>query len=141
MSNFSFGNFNKERLFDFDAQAISGIYTNLEGLYERDGEGIKYQLKGIYISTKSEFNDESPIVALADTYVNMPQHQLQDIKSMLESKQAIKAINDGYAGFIIRKYTKNLKNKKGKLVPKDCYSAEWCDVDPADFEEIDEDLQ
>lgn len=139
MARFSFERFNKERLFDFDTQAISGEYTNLEGLYKRDGEGAVYQVKGVYISTKSEFADESPIVALADTYVNFPQHQLKDIKDMLDDSNAIKAINDGYAGFVIRKYTKNIKAKNGKLKPKDCYSAEWCDYEPED-EPVDEDM-
>lgn len=132
---FSFASLNKARLFDFDTTALSGNYTNLEQLYERDGDGQQYQIKGVYISTKSEFNDESPIVALSDTYVNFPQHQLVDIKSMLADKGAIKAINSGYAGFVIRKYQKNLKGKNGKLIPRDCYSAEWVDVDPADFED------
>lgn len=139
MARYSFNRFNKERVFDFDTQAISGEYTNLENLFKRDGEGIVYQVKGVYVSTKSEFADESPIVALGDTYVNFPQHQLKDIKDMLEDKNAIKAINDGYAGFTIRQYTKNLKGKNGKMKPKDCYSAEWCDYDPDDSSD-DEDM-
>ena len=135
---FSFSNFNKERLFNFDTNQITGNYTNLEALYKRDGEGVQYQLKGIYISTKSEFDDESPICAIADTYVNLPQHQLIDIKSMLADKGAIAAINNGYAGFTIRQYEKTLKSKNGKATPKTCYSAEWCDVSPSDFEDYSE---
>ncbi len=140
---FSFSSLNKARLFDFDTTALSGNYTNLEQLYKKNGEDMQYQIKGVYISTKSEFNDESPIVALADTYVNFPQHQLADIKSTLADKGAIKAINSGYAGFVIRKYQKNLKGKNGKLIPRDCYSAEWIDVDPADFDDFNdgEDLE
>ena len=135
---FNFSSLNKERMFDFDTQAITGNYTNLEELYKRDGEDTKYQLKGVYISTKSEFADESPIIALADTYVNLPQHQLPDIKDMLSNKNAVAAINNGFGGFVIRKYTKNIKGKNGKLKPKDCFSAEWCDVDPADFDDGEE---
>ena len=134
---FSFSSLNKERVFDFDTTKISGNYTNLEQLQARDGEDVKYQIKGAYISTKSEYNDESPIIALEDTYVNLPQHQLTEVKEMLASKNAIAAINGGFAGFVIRKYVKNIKAKNGKMKPKDCYSAEWCDVDPDDFEDVE----
>lgn len=135
MSKFSFSNFNKERIFTFDTNAIQGNYTTLEELYQENGPEWKYQLKGVYISTKSDYNDESPIIALANTYVNMPQHQLVDIKNMLADKGAIQAINDGEAGFTIRKYTKNLKKKNGNYEEKECYSAEWCDVDPDQYDD------
>lgn len=133
MSKFSFGNFNKERVFTFDTAAISGNYTTLEDLYNENGDEWKYQLKGVYISTKSDYNDESPIAALSNTYINLPQHQLLEIKNMLANKNAIEAINAGEAGFTIRHYTKNLKKKNGSYETKDCYSAEWCDVNPNDF--------
>lgn len=135
MSRFSFSNFNKERLFTFDTTAIQGNYTTLEELYKENVEDFKFQLKGVYVSTKSDYNDESPIIAIANTYVNMPQHQLADIKNMLADKAAIDAINAGEAGFTIRHYVKNLKKKNGGYEAKDCYSAEWCDVNPEDYEE------
>lgn len=131
---FSFSNFNKERVFNFDTAKISGEYTNLESLYKENGEGHEYQIKGVYISTKSDYADEAPMLALADTYVNLPGHQLIDIKSMLADKGAIAAINKGCAGFTIRHYIKKLKKKSGSYEEKDCYSAEWIDVDPADYE-------
>lgn len=133
MANFNFSSLNKERMFDFDTSKITGEYTNLESLYQRDGEDTQYQVKAVYVSTKSEYNDESPILALADTYVNLPQHQLPDIKAMINTPSAVAAINNGFCGFKIRKYEKQLKNKKGKLQPKTCYSAEWINVDPDDF--------
>lgn len=135
MSNFSFSNFNKERVFSFDTSNIAGNYKSLEELYRENGDGHLYQLKGVYISTKSDYNDESPIAALADCYVNLPQHQLADVKAMLNDKGAVSAINKGCAGFEIRSYTKNLKTKNGKVTPKVCFSAEWCDVNPFDFED------
>lgn len=135
MSKFSFSNFNKERIFTFDTAAIQGNYTTLEELYNATVPDYKFQLKGVYVSTKSDYNDESPIIALANTYVNMPQHQLIDIKNMLADKGAIQAINNGEAGFTIRHYVKNLKKKNGNYEPKDCYSAEWCDVNPEDYED------
>lgn len=136
-NNFSFSSFNKERLFTFDCNKIAGEYTNLETLFNEDGEGKEYQIKGIYISTSSQFDPEAPIVALANTYVNLPQHQLADIKSMLENKGAINAINNGMAGFTIRQYERTIKTGK-KLNTKTCYQAEWCDVIPSDFDDVEE---
>ena len=103
-NNFSFSSFNKERLFTFDCIKIAGNYTNLEAMFQEDGEGKEYQIKGVYISTSSQFDPEAPIVALSNTYVNLPQHQLADIKAMLANKGAINAINAGLAGFTIRQY-------------------------------------
>ena len=133
-NNFSFSSFNKERLFTFDCNKIAGNYTNLETMYQEDGEGKEYQIKGVYISTSSQFDPEAPIVALSNTYVNLPQHQLADIKAMLANKGAINAINAGLAGFTIRQYERTVKSGK-KLIAKTCYQAEWCDVIPSDFEE------
>lgn len=136
-NTFSFSNFNKERLFTFDCNKIAGNYTNLEQMFNEDGEGKEYQIKGIYISTSSQFDPEAPIVALANTYVNLPQHQLADVKAMLADKNAIAAINAGLAGFTIRQYERSVKVGK-KIQQKTCYSAEWCDVLPSDFEEEEE---
>lgn len=133
-NTFSFSSFNKERLFTFDCNKIAGNYTNLEQLYKEYGEEHEYQIKGVYISTSSQFDPEAPIIALADTYVNLPQHQLSDIKSMISDKNAVAAINNGVAGFTIREYERSVKVGK-KMSTKTCYSAEWCDVLPSDFEE------
>lgn len=146
MARFSFNNFNKERLFNFDTSLIEKAhpqspkeraqhddrYTNLEELYKRDGDDTVYQIKALYINTKSEFTPEAPVVALADTYVNAPTFQLEAIKSMIDDPNAVKAINDGYAGFYIDTYV----SKQNKT----CYKMIFCDVDPSDFEESDPDF-
>lgn len=123
-----FSRFNKSRQFDIDTSDFD--YIKLKDLYERDGEGQIYILRGVYIGTKSEYADESPLAAIDGFYVNLPQFQLSDIKEMLESGAAIKAINNGEAGFTIEEYTKKLKTGKFKT----CYKAIWEDIDP-DFEE------
>ena len=134
---FSFSNFNKERLFNFDTSKITGKYTSLEDLFKTYGADKEYQLKAVYISKFSQFADEAPIAALADTYVNLPSHQLADIKSMMNDANAVRAINTGYAGFTIRSYEKTITLKNGKQKTETYYSAEWCDVDPSDYEEDD----
>lgn len=149
MSRFSFASLNKEPLFTFDASIINELhpqteaqrkkkdarYTNLEELYKKDGEGVKYQIRALYINTKSEVAEESPVAALSTIYVNIPLHQLEAVKEMRGDKNAVAAINDGYAGFYIRPYKKTI----GKKV-ETFYSAVWCDVEPEDFEEPDEDF-
>lgn len=132
---FSFSNFNKERLFTFDTSLITGKYTNLEELFKENGPDKEYQLKAVYLSKFSQFADEAPIAALADTYVNLPSHQLDDIKSMMNNPNAVRAINTGYAGFKIRPYEKTVTLKSGKTKVETYYSAEWVDVDPEDYEE------
>ena len=135
---FSFSNFNKERLFDFDTNKITGKYTSLEELFKENGPDKEYQLKAVYISKFSQFADEAPIAALADTYVNLPSHQLSDVKSMMNDANAVRAINTGYAGFTIRPYEKSITLKNGKVKKDTYYSAEWIDVDPSDYEEDEE---
>ena len=123
----SFASFNKERLFDIDTSDFE--YVKLKDLYERDGEGEIYPVRGIYIGTKSEFADETPLLATDTTYVNLPQHQLIDVKEMLNSRQAINCINNGGAGFTIEKYTKKLKSGATKV----CYKAHWVDYESGDI--------
>ena len=119
----TFSSFNKERLFDVDTSDFE--YVKLKDLFERDGEGEVYRIRGIYIGNKSEFADESPLLATDECYVNLPQHQLLDVKEMLNSRQAINMINSGTAGFMIEKYIKKLKSGAKKT----CYKAVWCDLE------------
>lgn len=115
---FTFSKFNKEKVFDIDTSDFD--YVSLEDLYERDGEGVVYQVRGLYIGTKSNYDPETPILATNDTYVNLPVHQLDELKAMLKDTGAIKAINDGQCGFTIEKYHQKRFNKN-------CYAAVWCD--------------
>lgn len=147
MAQFSFNQFNKERQFTFDVQAINNAhpdvadrYTNLESLYKENGADKVYQFHGCYINTKSEFAEEAPVIALDTIYVNLPQHQLKEIKSMMADPNAVKAINAGYAGFTIRPYTHETEGKKGKKKVNTYYSAVWCDFEPDDDDEDDEDF-
>lgn len=134
MARFSFSNFNKEKLFSFDTSAITGKYVKTKDLLDKDGEGIVYQVKGLYISRFSKFNPEAPVVALKDTYVNLPQFQLQEIKDMIADPTAVSLINKGRCGFSVRQYeTEDFGT---------CYAAKWLDVNPRDFDnddDVDED--
>lgn len=116
---FSFSNFNKERLFDIDTSEFD--YLSLEDLYKRDGKGTVYTVRGAYIGTKSKFDPEVPMVAIDDCYVNLPVHQLDEIKAMLADRRAIDGINKGQAGFVIEEFYQ-------KRFEKTCYAARWGNV-------------
>lgn len=116
---FSFSNFNKERLFDIDTSDFD--YANLEDLFKRDGEGTVYTIRGAYIGTKSQFDPEVPMVAIDDCYVNLPVHQLPEIKAMLADRRAIDGINKGQAGFVIEEFYQ-------KRFKRTCYAARWGNV-------------
>ena len=121
----SFAKFNRERLFDVDTTDYD--YYSLEQLWEANEADTVYRVCGVYINTKSEFADESPLVATDYCYVNIPQHQLGEIKCILADKQAIRAIKDGTAGFKIVPYN---KKRDGKI--RTFYKAEWVDTDPTE---------
>ena len=114
---------NKERVFNVDTSDFD--YIKLADLYERDGEGASYVIRGAYIGTKSEYADESPLLAIDDFYVNLPQHQLDVVKDILSDRVYINAINNGQLGFYIESYDKKLKSGAVKT----CYKAIFIDID------------
>ncbi len=118
---FNFSKFNKKQIFTAEVTGDEE-YTNLQYLYERDGEGAVYTIKALYIGTKSSFDPETPLVLIDGWYVNLPVHQLGEIKEMLANPQAIQAINDGKAAFTIATYFQKRFNRT-------CYKAVWCNAD------------
>lgn len=124
-----FTKLNKERKFDIDTSSFD--YVNLEDLYTKNGPDKQYRVRGVYISNKSKFVAEAPMVALDDTYVNLPDHQIEAIKAILENKSAIKQVNDGELGFVISHYYQ-------KRFKKDCYSAVFINMEPDVDDDDDE---
>lgn len=120
MAKYSFAKFNKERLFDIDTTEFD--YVDLEDLYNENGEGAVYQVRGLYIGTKSNYDPETPILATDSTYVNLPVHQLAEVKAMIADKHAVEGVNSGACGFKIEKYYQ-------KRFKKDCYAAIWGNYD------------
>lgn len=119
MEKFSFSKkYNTERLFDIDTTDFE--YISLKELYE-DEEKV-YTVHGVYINTKGLF-DDAPVVAISNSYVNLPAHMTAMCKEMLNDKQAIDAINNGEVGFTIYKYVQKTFNR-------DCYSIRWVDIEP-----------
>lgn len=116
-----FGKFNKERLFTQDTAGFA--YISIEEAAEKygtDTEPIK--LTGVYISNKSQFSDEAPIIATEEEYINLPMHQLSEVKEILTDKAAIRAINSGEAGVYFTTYFQ-------KRFQRTCYKVVWADYD------------
>ncbi|MBO7733563.1 MAG: hypothetical protein J6S67_13445 [Methanobrevibacter sp.] len=121
MARFSFASFNKKR---FDVDTTDFDYKDLEDLYNADGDGAVYLIKGIYIGTKSKFDPETPIIATDECFVNIPVHQLQDIKDMLACDDIVEEVNNEHCGFTIQPY----------IHPEyqvQCYQAVWVDYTEA----------
>ena len=121
---YNFGKFNKARLFEVELTGDEE-YTNLDTLISNNGEDAAYRLRALYIGTKSLYDPESPLALIDGWYVNLPQHQLPEVKAILADPAAVRAINNGTAGFKIVKYHQAKYNR-------DCYKAEWCSVEPED---------
>lgn len=96
-------------------------YHKLADLYDEENPDKVFNLRGLFIGTKSELPDvpESPIAATDNFYVNLPVHQLEDVKAIRANKAAVSAMNKGRAGFKIRKYT--------SVYNTECYAVEWID--------------
>lgn len=143
MAAFSFNKLQKEKKFVYDFSTIKGNYVSLADLVERDGEGIIYQVKGVFTSDKSKFSDLAPIVAIEGTYVNLPDFQIDQVLDILNSEEAVAAINAGACGITVTPYTiKGIatgKNGKKKIVDEVHYKASWVDVNPFDFVDIEDD--
>lgn len=113
-----FGKFNKQRLFTVDTSSFD--YIGLDQAAAKYGENVQVRLRGLYLSDKSNFAAEAPILATDEEYINLPQHQLDEVKSILKDPVAIRAINDGECGFEISSYYQ-------KRFAKTCYKVTWVD--------------
>ena len=100
-------------------------YKTLEELFKEFGEEMVYQVKGVYVNTNSEYYPETPLVMINDWYVNIPQHQLIQIKRMLDNDECMAAIKEGKLGFTIQKYFQ-------EEYQKECYSAHWVNYSEPD---------
>ena len=124
MAKFSFSKkFNTEKLFNVDTETFD--YMSLEDLAKATAsaeEAPVFIVRGVYLNRKSLY-DPAPVVALDDTYVNLPSHLLPACEAMIHDRLAVDAINEGRCGFRIEQYTQKRYNKL-------CYSVEWVDILP-----------
>lgn len=142
---FSFGSFNKARLFDVDNTNFvthttydsdgnakeNNMYWNLKEMFKLNGPDKVYVIHGAYINDLRANNfsrsgqpnravtNESAAVAIDDRYVTIPSFQIPEVKDMLDNAAAIDMIRNGRAGFYIEEYENNYGSN---------YKAVWTDV-------------
>lgn len=108
----------KVNKFDFDGADLT--FTSLKELFKKDGQGVVYTVRALFINTKGKFG-EQPVLVATDFLVSLPTHMLGTVKDMLEDDDLIKMVNDCKVGFNIRPYT--TKDKK------EYYSIDWVEVE------------
>lgn len=127
---FSFNSLNNIRSWDFQPPydtSDPGNYVKLQDLYEGNSPDEIYIVRGCFINPKSQFvskvthRKEAGVIMLDEVLVNVPDHQIGAILSILENPEACAAINAGLCGFTIRKYWQSQFNK-------DCYSIDFIDI-------------
>lgn len=95
-------------------------FQSLASLFENDGKGIVYNVKGLYINRKSKYGD-APVIVTDFCLVNCPKHLLDACKQMLMDDEFVSAVNAGKVGFSIYTYT----NKNSTDLR---YSITWIDL-------------
>lgn len=102
----------------FKVDASKFDYINLESLYTKDGENVRYKVLGVYVNEKGRFGAE-PVAIIDGFKVNLPKHLLNDVQLILDTDQMVQAVIDGHLGFKIEPYD----NARGRF-----YSIQWLDM-------------
>lgn len=115
-----FSKLNKRKIFNIDTTDFE--YKSLKDLYLETNmdEDLIHPIRGLYINTRNKFGD-APILATEDCYINLPEHLLLEVKSIIDDEELVSSINNGEAGFKIRKY-------KPRNYDKECFTIEWADL-------------
>lgn len=141
---FNFESLNFERKFDFDVTNIRGKYADCKEMFTKYGDGKVFRVNAMYISTASKYDDEKPMLALDETYLNLPVHLLGECKKILNDKSACEQINNGEVGVTFYQYVKKLKKElpdgTEKTVKRKCYSIKWVKIANDVWDEDDDDI-
>ena len=111
-----FAQLNKS-LFDIDFK--SKEFTSLEGLYNKVGTQV-IQIEAVGTNKKTKFG-EQPFCVTGSLIVNLPNHLMNDIKTIMSNDDMVQAVKNGKCGFTIYEYFDEKHNKK-------CYSVKWIDL-------------
>lgn len=110
--------FNKGKGNKFNFKPDEGAgYISLENLFNKNPEKI-YDVKALYINTKSRFGDAPCVVIDPFNIVNLPKHLLETVKEMINDDECVDAINNNEVKFKIYSYNDKTFNKT-------CYGVEW----------------
>lgn len=83
-------------------------FESLVDLFNANGEGNVYTIKGFWINKKSKYG-KHPVVVTPECYIGLPQHLTEMFEEMLKDDEVINAVNNDLLGFTIYPYTKNEK--------------------------------
>lgn len=135
---FNFAQFNKFR-FNYDAVSAEwdkndkSRYVSLKDLYKKYGPDHIFEIKSAWIRKAKKddkgniidgsIKEENPVITIEGLFVNIPWHQLEEVRPMHDRDDAVEFINNGGAGFMIREYDNQYQ--KGEKA----YSARWCNMD------------
>lgn len=128
-----FAKFNKTR-FNYDAVTREwgkDKYKKLSEIYDMFEPDTVFAIHSAFTIDNSDgkypgmIGKEAAVVTIDDWFVNVPDHQLEEVKSMLADQEACEYINEGKAGFVIRPY----ETPKRK---ETCYSMKWVDIPSGD---------
>lgn len=122
---FNFGALKGVKKFDVNTEGLS--YRSLADLYNQYGEDYVYRVRAIFINKKNKFGD-TPILCVSieneeKFLIDLPKHTLDVCNTILDSPEAVEAINGGECGIKIHTYYSKSYNK-------DCFSVNFCDVTP-----------
>lgn len=118
---FNFEELNGERLFDVDfeefvthkrvdskGEEYDSFYWKTEELYMEFGPEKQYPVQGAYINDLKEnedaLTDETASLAVDDRCITLPNFQVEAIKKILASDEAVDAINEGKVYVTIEPY-------------------------------------
>ena len=120
---FNFTSLNKGAKFNFNTNDLP--YADIKDVFfKANGNDLTYRVRAIYINRKSKFG-ESPVIALDNCLINLPQHTMEQVEGILSNDEAIAGINNGECGIKIYQYNSTKYNKV-------CYSVEWVNIKSTD---------
>ena len=117
----SFAKRHKKGLIDWGVNTEDFEYFKLQDLFEMNGEDEVYVLKGVFINknkTEKQLKEygASPVGILADKFINLPNHMINEVEEIMKCEEDIDDILAGNAKFKIRAYESHGKT---------CYGIDW----------------
>ena len=95
-------NYAHGKKFTFDSTGLP--FADLKEVVEQNGTKV-IQVTGVF--TYEAKYGVRPVVVTGALKINLPDHCLKDVQSILEDQEAIRLINEGHCGFAPSTYTDN----------------------------------
>lgn len=119
MAGFSFSSFNKTRTFDFNSEGYEYISVEEAAVKYNDIATVPVLGIGINKTTAdTAIYPENAWVATPEEFINVPHHQIEEVRAMLENPAAIRLIKAGKLGVTFESYSNKFGDFK-KII--------WCD--------------